>query len=581
MTSQGRPMRDSKKAALATRNKPERRASKRRASDSSPEETAPASQSAKKTKVVDSEEGAEGQPTTKRRGRRKRLSAPTWTVESSPSAPEDEEVNEEPAKVNTSRREGRSGKVAHPEAMSSSKAAGAEARNNDIIDGSDGSVNLESDKEMLGSGSDDVEGVRDDADWAQLSDSAKEAEVPQWTTYTDGEDGDAAAQSSLKNSDGKEAGSQRQRIRRTQNSLSQSLNQSSSESSESSDEHAVRGSVTVQPLKTKAAAGKKKVSKGVERRRQSQRELEEPKFRDDEQGTEPEVKDARDKGKKRQLPKFKKRESTVSQAVDEINSAYNVEPKTEDIDEPDQLAATSSIELVYPEGKWNELPLGPQPPRVRKVAHLSIYKVSVCVLFENAFPEGSTAQSLYVGKALIESAAELQFRKIKLRLETDKQYAHDLGTIKRRLATTQPYRNEAILEVLHCSFFDGHPSIAEKYKKEFRSTSVAHPDELELPIAMVALAATAVGSCLLDWLRAGGMRPKKVKSFTADANSDVYAAHVAFLNSIKKDYPSKFHVLMHNLYHTLSGGTLKVVQEANHTMEQAMAVLDLAGMPDE
>ncbi|KAJ3006005.1 hypothetical protein NUW54_g4094 [Trametes sanguinea] len=306
----------------------------------------------------------------------------------------------------------------------------------------------------------------------------------------------------------------------------------------------------------------------------------------------------------------------------------------------DKHPAGLTVDLVYPEGKWNELPLGPQPPRVRKVAHLAIYKVSVCVLFENAFPEGSTAQSLYAGKALIESAAELEFHDVKLRLETDKQYSHDLGTIpsqriatlrgpvkktaaplistvyglnpsgckedvewllsglqyiypyhpstkpntpvqKRRLATTQPYRNDAILEVLHCSFFDGQPSIAEKYKKEFKSTSAAQPDELELPIAMVALAATAVGSCLLDWLRAGGLRPKKAKSFTADANSDIYAAHVAFLNSIKKDYPSKFHVLMHNLYMTLSGGTLKVVKETNHTMEQAMAVLDLDGMPDE
>ncbi|KAI0348886.1 hypothetical protein OH77DRAFT_1432536 [Trametes cingulata] len=298
------------------------------------------------------------------------------------------------------------------------------------------------------------------------------------------------------------------------------------------------------------------------------------------------------------------------------------------------LAQTSSSSILTQSGLNSRLAL--KSPRVRKVAHLAIYNVSVRILFVDAFPDGSTAQSLYASKALIESADKLQFADIKERLEMDEQYCHDLATIpgqrisvlrgpikklatplmttvyglasddchddaqwlltglwyiypyhtgtkpdtpiqKRRVIQNMPYKNEAILEVLHEGFFSGHPLHVERYKMEFSSSSEEHPDELEVPAAMLALAVTAVGSTIRDWMQANG-RPKRVSNFSADANPEIYASHIKVLTVIKEDSLAKYHTLMHGIYVALTSGG-KLAKAPDTKVEDALAILDLNGMP--
>ncbi|OJT07537.1 hypothetical protein TRAPUB_1633 [Trametes pubescens] len=256
------------------------------------------------------------------------------------------------------------------------------------------------------------------------------------------------------------------------------------------------------------------------------------------------------------------------------SKAVKVEEAADNLDNAAERPTTTgvNIELVYPEKQWTELPIGLQCPRVRKVAHISIYKVSRSILFDNAFPDDGTAQALYATTALVETASELGYTDIKAWLLTDEhlqpgpsckgdvdwlleslRYIYpwhttkgDTPVQKRRPVSTMPFQNEAILEVVSACFFSGKPSIAEKYKMEFGSSLEDAPDELELPAAMLALASTAVGSSITDWR--SGTRPKKAKGFSADANQDLYNANIKVLDHLRSKERKKYHVLMHGLY---------------------------------
>ncbi|KAH9847804.1 hypothetical protein C2E23DRAFT_846516 [Lenzites betulinus] len=306
----------------------------------------------------------------------------------------------------------------------------------------------------------------------------------------------------------------------------------------------------------------------------------------------------------------------------------------DDAGRPTQASVNDNIELIYPDKQWNELPISLQQPRVRKTAHISIYKVSRSILFDNAFPDDGTAQSIYAMKALVDTASELGYADIKSRLLADEQYAHDLATIpsqristlrgpvkksafptvapvyglqpgptckgdvdwlleslryiypwnstkgdtpvqKRRPIFAMPFQNEAILEVVGACFFSGSPSLADKYHAEFSSSIPEEaPDELELPAAMLALASTAVGSSIEDWR--GGNRPKKPRGFSADANQDLYNANIKVLRHLRTKDIKKYHVLMHDLYLKFSNGSS--TQASTHDADSAIALLDLDGM---
>ncbi|KAJ3017899.1 hypothetical protein NUW54_g472 [Trametes sanguinea] len=274
-------MRDSKKAALTTRiwtaDKPQtRRASKRRASDASTEETAATTQSAKKTKVMNSEAEARTHSTSRS------LGAPAWTVQSSESEPEDKTATDNTRHAKKPRESEsqrirlsvKSSSQSHPETAHDGTDA-----NNDGNRGSEDeeSICLESEEEPAGSGSDGVEDGGEDAEWAQLSDGMKEAEVPRWTTISDAEEDRALTAAMAKSSQKTrtEGNSRTQNTRTTQIALSKCLNQSSSHLSISSDESSVEHTVLdPRRSKSKPIADEKKVSKGVEKRRQAQRELE-------------------------------------------------------------------------------------------------------------------------------------------------------------------------------------------------------------------------------------------------------------------------------------------------------------------
>ncbi|KAF8995954.1 hypothetical protein BDQ17DRAFT_1250258 [Cyathus striatus] len=66
----------------------------------------------------------------------------------------------------------------------------------------------------------------------------------------------------------------------------------------------------------------------------------------------------------------------------------------------------------------------------------------------------------------------------------------------------------------------------------------------ELPIAMVALGATAVYAVILEWK--DGIR--SVKPFDSNLYAKVYKEHVVTIKAMQSDHPKAFHFSMHELY---------------------------------
>ncbi|KAF9486935.1 hypothetical protein BDN71DRAFT_1355387, partial [Pleurotus eryngii] len=72
--------------------------------------------------------------------------------------------------------------------------------------------------------------------------------------------------------------------------------------------------------------------------------------------------------------------------------------------------------------------------------------------------------------------------------------------------------------------------------------------ELELPIAMVSLAATVIHASLVKW----DNNTQKTRTFRAEEYQDIYEGHKAFLESLKAERVKFFHKIMHGLYETVA-----------------------------
>ncbi|KAL0955350.1 hypothetical protein HGRIS_001599 [Hohenbuehelia grisea] len=123
------------------------------------------------------------------------------------------------------------------------------------------------------------------------------------------------------------------------------------------------------------------------------------------------------------------------------------------------------------------------------------------------------------------------------------------GVIKRN----KPFKHPCIIKVITKTFFEGgrggHSSLADKHSKQFSSIFEEGPkmDELELPIPIVALAATAVHCALLEWQT--GEHNKL--TFHGDTYQPIYERHVKVLEDVRNER-GKYHRLMADLYEMTS-----------------------------
>ncbi|KAI0746221.1 hypothetical protein C8Q80DRAFT_1121117 [Daedaleopsis nitida] len=120
----------------------------------------------------------------------------------------------------------------------------------------------------------------------------------------------------------------------------------------------------------------------------------------------------------------------------------------------------------------------------------------------------------------------------------------------------KPYQHNIVEHALRTCFFDGTHSPAAREAHRFSSVLDDRPDEKEVPLAMLALVATAIHASLTEW-KSGA---HKTIPFSADMYLDVYNEHVITLNGIK------------------DGNGASGVPAPAQSRTKALAHVDIAGM---
>ncbi|KAI0821717.1 hypothetical protein BC628DRAFT_1393213 [Trametes gibbosa] len=250
--------------------------------------------------------------------------------------------------------------------------------------------------------------------------------------------------------------------------------------------------------------------------------------------------------------------------------------------------------LVLPE-KNGTLSLLAQHPDVQDVSRHSFLRVERELLTVHAFPD-TLVRRRFVCEALAASAKELGHEGLEAQIVESESFARTLGAIPSQRISTfrselkelsqnatvayygltpgvcapkvewllgeliyiypnldfertngsweKPYGHPLILCMIQQAFFNGDGSHAARFPDMFKSTLIGRPDELELPMAMVALVCTAIHAGLLQW-RTG--KHTKIE-FTGNAFIDKYREHITFMHHTQDKNPRGYHATMHKLY---------------------------------
>ncbi|KAF8176926.1 hypothetical protein BJ912DRAFT_1024284 [Pholiota molesta] len=275
---------------------------------------------------------------------------------------------------------------------------------------------------------------------------------------------------------------------------------------------------------------------------------------------------------------------------------------------------------------------------VRAVCHKAIKIVEKVLVFEQAWPELHRAAEYRV-EILTQAAKELeksgtQYRDIRKRVKKDDDYAKTVGKwvidrlpqhrgpirltaldqiqavfqlgvddvcakrVNALLATdtyvypgnwgldnrgnpkwivrgNQIYLNSTIIYILRSTFFSSTGALGFRYKDLYKSS---HPDrpESELPIPLVALAATGIHAALDTW-KDGNYVKKKTDKFDGETYKTIFNRHVSYLQGLKTKNINAYHSIMAELHEKVVGNAGQGEQVEQAPGEGALSVLDLSG----
>ncbi|KAH7920918.1 hypothetical protein BV22DRAFT_766598 [Leucogyrophana mollusca] len=108
----------------------------------------------------------------------------------------------------------------------------------------------------------------------------------------------------------------------------------------------------------------------------------------------------------------------------------------------------------------------------------------------------------------------------------------------------KPFQAPAILYTIEAASFENPTCAGIKYHHLFTSTRDDRLDELELPCAMVALAATAVRAVIMDY----ASEAKEALDFNSTIFAGIYGKLVDKINNVFEDSEKKYHSMMATLY---------------------------------
>ncbi|KAG6835141.1 hypothetical protein H0H93_004527 [Arthromyces matolae] len=320
-------------------------------------------------------------------------------------------------------------------------------------------------------------------------------------------------------------------------------------------------------------------------------------------------------------------------ASDMPNPIVNVAPATTSNVPPAPNATINSqwapeAHYTPPQPGVRNISLKDQPPCFHLVLKVAMRQVAGDIAFNNTFPPVTTLPE-HLKSSLIRIAEDFDFDILSRRLKEDSvlsDFAYRAlstrisavrGNIKKVVASkvetgyniagsvperrakaqgllasgdyiyprkeslncplrTKPYLHPIVISTIREAFFSGaRGSLASKHASRFTSTITSGPqsEELELPVAMVCGAATAIYASIDDW--SGGFL--KRGEFNAEGYEDIYKGHVLFLNNIRADRPGAYHRLMADLYAEVSSQN---GHSAHAVASSARATLDIDGMDE-
>ncbi|KAJ7692017.1 hypothetical protein B0H14DRAFT_2651829 [Mycena olivaceomarginata] len=259
----------------------------------------------------------------------------------------------------------------------------------------------------------------------------------------------------------------------------------------------------------------------------------------------------------------------------------------------DRIAVASVDATLRPESEWHmsacimfpapgkDIGLTSQTEELKAVLRGCIEFIKLSLVFEDAYP-AIVSRAGFARSYLLSAAQDPAAVHIKHRLETDLSFSACLADIPLdRINITRgdfkcmaaqevpglyrfahlpaaenclkgelPFHHEAIVSVLKKAVFTGQ--FQTRNLDLFASTSVNHPDRVELPDAMVCLAATAVYGALVGCRTTGILQNIP---FTEGAYEDIYRNQMRTLIDTRATAPVALYRVLHRLYILITEST--------------------------
>ncbi|KAF7342814.1 hypothetical protein MSAN_01997300 [Mycena sanguinolenta] len=181
-----------------------------------------------------------------------------------------------------------------------------------------------------------------------------------------------------------------------------------------------------------------------------------------------------------------------------------------------------------------------------------------------------TAASVAPGYLQFAGLTELKTKELIEKLLKDHRYIFPVDPQTQRLITEKPFHNPALKAIIKDGVFNRNFKANNMHL--FISTSQKHPTRLELPDAMVALAATALYAALLEYRTTG---ERQVIAFTEGAYEDTYRNHMKTLSDTHDAAPVALHKVLHGLFNDVIDGKAAVPEAGSSAV-----LINLVEIPD-
>ncbi|KAJ7120568.1 hypothetical protein C8R43DRAFT_1136736 [Mycena crocata] len=160
-----------------------------------------------------------------------------------------------------------------------------------------------------------------------------------------------------------------------------------------------------------------------------------------------------------------------------------------------------------------------------------------------------TAAGLAPGFFQFAGLNEVKTKELIEKVLKDHRYIFPTDPQTQRLMTEKPFHHPALRAVIKNGVFTRNFKANNMHL--FISTSKKHPKQLELPDAMVALAATALYAALLEYRTTG---EHQTIAFTEGAYEDTYRNHMNTLSQTRASAPVALHKVLHGLFNEVTDG---------------------------